>query len=99
MTSVSVVEHLQAALGYLEEYGWTQGAYCRGDGSVCAAGALYKSGNVLELDNSLKARGALQKQIPDKVVLEVWNDSSTTTAEDVKLAFKKAIEYAEENHL
>jgi hypothetical protein len=101
---MDVLENLNAGLDYLDEFGWHKGGIENSETKeVCAVGAVVKTDPARH--TFYCAVMALQAQLPEDftpdrsvVVHDVaqYNDLPSTTEEDIRLLFKKAI-YAEEN--
>ncbi len=102
---------LEKAIENIDHYGWQQGAFQRRDGRLCAMGALRMAYGTLHRSVEMTLNGTdyqnysrdciyLKKAIGGEQYLEVgiaeFNDDGSTTVEDVKLMFKRAIEIRDE---
>jgi hypothetical protein len=91
----AVVDKLREARALIER-GWTQRAYERCDGSVCAMGAIEHACGGCWSDHpdvvSALRRGIGVPQADD---IFYWNDSVFRTQAEVLAAFDKAIKLAE----
>jgi hypothetical protein len=97
-------EILHEAIKYLDTHGWTQGNFEDEHGKVCAIGAFNRGSFCFNSSLTCSELVAARNRAYDAMVNNIpedcsgiigFNDNPSTTAEDVKLMFKKAIEEVE----
>jgi len=100
---MKISETIEKALVEIETHGWHQGDYSADTNDetspVCVLGALNRAmtGKANEFTLFDPCVFFFRKEAGIEGLMDAWNDASSTTEEDVKLALKKALHKAQES--